>query len=131
MNQPWNTARPDGVLPPPVAAAVAAHGGRRQSAGVLPATGTAVVASRPAGVEETVTLAVAQPGLEPPDAGAVRDVVARLAEEVELVTVLVTAAGAAADTTSYPHFTGFPGPVGLAIGPAETRPTVGRPGGGA
>jgi Family of unknown function (DUF6177) len=36
--------------------------------------------------------------------------------------VLVTAVGGAADTTSYPHFTGFPGPVGLAVGPAETRP---------
>ena len=89
--------------------------------GVRPATGSAVISSRPAGVEETVMLAVAQPGLEPPDADTVRDVIGRLAEEVELVTVLVSAAGAAADTTSYPHFTGFPGPIGLAIGPQEAR----------
>lgn len=94
----------------------------RQQPGVRPATGAVVVSSRPAGIEETVTMAVAQPGLQPPDPPAVRDVVARLADEVELVTVLVTAAGGAADTTSYPHFTGYPGPVGLAIGPAETRP---------
>ncbi|TCC30252.1 DUF6177 family protein [Kribbella speibonae] len=89
--------------------------------GILPATGSAVVNRRPAGIEETVMLAVAQPGLEPPDADKVRDVIGRLAEEVELVTVLVSAAGAAADTTSYPHFTGFPGPIGLAIGPQEAR----------
>ena len=89
--------------------------------GVLPATGSAVINSRPAGIEETVMLAVAQPGLEPPDAEKVRDVIGRLAEEVELVTVLVSAAGAAADTTSYSHFTGFPGPIGLAIGPQEAR----------
>ena len=122
VNQPWNvdtlTAYCHRRSPRPSLLTVVG----RQQPGVLPATGTAVVASRPAGVEETVTMAVAQPGLEPPDAGAVRDVVARLAEEVELVTVLVTAAGGAADTTSFPHFTGFPGPVGLAIGPAETRP---------
>lgn len=89
---------------------------------VRPAAGTVVVNSRPRGLEETVTMAVAQQGLEPPDPETVRGVVARLAEEVELVTVLVSAAGAAADTTSYPHFTGFPGPVGLAVGPDETRP---------
>ncbi len=92
-----------------------------QTDGVLPATGSAVISSRPAGIEETVMLAVAQPGLEPPDPDTVRDVIGRLAEEVELVTVLVSAAGAAADTTSYPHFTGFPGPIGLAIGPQEAR----------
>lgn len=96
----------------------------RQAPGVRPASGTAVVASRPAGVEETVTMAVAQPGLQPPDPGIVRDVIARLAAEVELVTVLVTAAGAAADTTSFPHFTGFPGPVGLAVGPDEPKPEL-------
>jgi hypothetical protein len=89
--------------------------------GVRPATGSAVISSRPAGIEETVMLAVAQPGLEPPDADTVRDVIGRLAEEVELVTVLVSAAGAAPDTTAYPHFTGFPGPIGLAVGPQEAR----------
>lgn len=87
--------------------------------GVRPATASAVINSRPAGVEETVMLAMAQPGLEPPDPQVIRDAIARLAAEVELVAVLVTAAGAAPDTTSYPRFTGFPGPIGLALGPQE------------
>jgi hypothetical protein len=124
VNRPWNTE---------ASASLTAYCHRRSprpslltvvgasTDGVRPATGSAVISSRPAGIEETVMLAVAQPGLEPPDADTVRDVIGRLAEEVELVTVLVSAAGAAADTTSYPHFTGFPGPIGLAIGPQEAR----------
>lgn len=124
VNRPWNAE---------AAASLTAYCHRRSprpslltvvgatTDGVRPATGSAVINSRPAGIEETVMLAIAQPGLEPPDADTVRDVIGRLAEEVELVTVLVSAAGAAADTTSYPHFTGFPGPIGLAIGPQEAR----------
>ncbi|MEU4389721.1 DUF6177 family protein [Kribbella sp. NPDC023855] len=71
---------------------------------------------RPAGLEETITVCVAQPGRVIDNVNALGDVVDRLADEFELVTFFAQLTMGTPEGFTPPHFTGFPAPIGLALG---------------
>ncbi|WP_405059494.1 DUF6177 family protein [Kribbella sp. NBC_01505] len=89
-----------------------------------PANGIVEIGVRPAGLEETVTLAIGQPGLDAPLPEAIFPAIAALADKFELVSLFVLGSGAAADTCTVPRFTGVPDPIALVLG-AEGRAAMG------
>ncbi|HZX08776.1 DUF6177 family protein [Kribbella sp.] len=86
-----------------------------------PAVGTLEIRRTTAGVDETVSLSVAQPGLGLPTAQAVGDLVDAVADDFELVSAVAMGAFGAADGTYQPRFAGLGGPVGLGVGHEAVR----------
>jgi hypothetical protein len=88
------------------------------------ANGTLEVAVRPAGLEELITVAIRYQGPEAPLPEAIFPTVRRLAEEFDLVSMLLIGVGATADACLPARYTGLADPVALAIG-ADGRAAMG------
>ncbi|HET6744184.1 MAG TPA: DUF6177 family protein [Kribbella sp.] len=89
-----------------------------------PANGVIEIDVRPAGLEETTTIVVGQGGSSAPTPDDLLPVLREFTERFEVVSTLFLAAGTAPDTCTLPHYTGFPGPIGLVLG-AEGRASLG------
>lgn len=81
-----------------------------------PAVGTLELRRTMSGVDETVTLCVAQPGTELPSTAELGVVVDDVADNFELISAMVMGSFGAADGTYQPRFAGLPCPIGLAAG---------------
>lgn len=114
--QPWKQEQLSdfcrGRMPTPSWLAVS--GGR--GSGTKPLGANIEIIHRPAGLEETVELCIAQPGNEVEDVAGLGDLVSRLAGEFELVTFFAQATVGTPEGFSPPNFTGFPAPIGFALG---------------
>ncbi|MEU4195300.1 DUF6177 family protein [Kribbella sp. NPDC026611] len=80
------------------------------------ANGTVEIAVRPAGLEELVTVAIGYQSADTPLPEAIFPVVRRLADDFDLVSLLLIGVGTTNDTTTPARYTGLPDPVALAIG---------------
>lgn len=81
-----------------------------------PAVGTLELRRTTSGVDETVTLCVAQPGTEFPSAAELGVVIDDVADNFELISAMLMGSFGAADGTYRPRFGGVPSPIGLAAG---------------
>ncbi|GAA1595717.1 MULTISPECIES: DUF6177 family protein [Kribbella] len=81
-----------------------------------PAVGTLEVRRVKSGVDETLTLSVAQPGLEFPNVNQIGEWIDAIADDLELVSAMVLGANGEADGTCRPRFLAMPCPIGLAAG---------------
>ncbi|MFI5694932.1 DUF6177 family protein [Kribbella sp. NPDC051586] len=81
-----------------------------------PARGTLELLRTMSGVDETVTLCVAQPGTGFPPVTDVGRVIDDVADNFELISALVMGSYGAADGTYQPRFAGVAGPIGVAAG---------------
>ncbi|WP_427892983.1 DUF6177 family protein [Kribbella sp. GL6] len=86
-----------------------------------PAVATMEIRRTTSGVDETVTMSVAQPGTELPTPHAVGELVDAVADDFELVSAVATGAFGAADGTYQPRFVGLTGPVGIGVGHEAVR----------
>jgi hypothetical protein len=86
-----------------------------------PAVGTLEARRTTSGLDETVTLAVAQPGLELPDVNKVGLWIDEIADNFELISAMVMGAYGAADGTYQPRFAGLASPIGVAAGNEAVR----------
>jgi len=84
--------------------------------GVLPFSGIQRVVRSASGVRESVSLAVGRPAGEEPDLDVLSSLVAELAGRDVLRTMTVQRAAGRPDLTYEPRWSGFPLPVGLAVG---------------
>ncbi|MEV5967910.1 DUF6177 family protein [Kribbella sp. NPDC051952] len=125
VSQPWDTAELTHFcrrwVPRSTMLTLTGPDGRH---GTRPANGVIEIVNRPAGLEESVTLAIGCPGLEAPLPQAIFPVVRQLADEFDLVSMFVLGAGTAADTCTLPRFTGIQDPIALVIG-ADGRAAMG------
>ncbi|MGZ0145471.1 DUF6177 family protein [Kribbella sp. WER1] len=81
-----------------------------------PAVGTLEVRRVKSGVDETLTLSVAQPGMDFPDVNKVGEWIDDVADHLELISAMVIGANGEADGTYRPRFTGMGCPIGMAAG---------------
>jgi hypothetical protein len=81
-----------------------------------PAFGTLEARRTRSGLDETVTLAVAQPGLDFPTAQAMGELIDEVADNYELISAMVMGAYGAADATYQPRFLGLACPIGVGAG---------------
>jgi hypothetical protein len=86
-----------------------------------PSIGTLETRRTRSGLDETVTLAVAQPGLELPETHRIGEWIDEIADHFELVSATVLGAHGAADGTYEPRFLGLPCPIGVAAGNEAVR----------
>jgi hypothetical protein len=86
-----------------------------------PGIGTIEARRVQSGLDETVTLAVAQSGLEFPDANKVGVWIDEIADHFELVSAMVVGSYGAADGTYQPRFAGMTSPIGVAAGNEAVR----------
>jgi Family of unknown function (DUF6177) len=86
-----------------------------------PAVGTLEARRTQSGLDETLTLAVAQPGIDLPDVNQVGRWIDDVADHFELVSAMVLGAFGAADGTYQPRFAGMASPVGVAAGNEAVR----------
>ncbi|MEU4191501.1 DUF6177 family protein [Kribbella sp. NPDC026611] len=86
-----------------------------------PALGTLEARRTRSGLDETVTLAVVQPGLEFPSAHAIGDLIDEVADNYELISAMVMGAYGAADATYEPRFLGMQCPIGIGAGNEAMR----------
>ena len=85
-------------------------------AGEGPASGVIDIDVRPAGLEETATIAIGYQGMEAPLPEALFPAVSELAERFEVVSMFMLGVGGSADACLLPRFTGVADPVALVIG---------------
>lgn len=81
-----------------------------------PAVGTLETRRTRSGLDETVTLSVAQPGLELPDVAFVGELIDEIADNFELISAVAMGALGAADGTYQPRFVSMGSPIGVAAG---------------
>ncbi|MEU4606023.1 DUF6177 family protein [Kribbella sp. NPDC023972] len=86
-----------------------------------PALGTLEARRVQSGLDETLTLAVAQPGLDFPDANKVGQWIDEIADNFELISAMVMGSYGAADGTYQPRFAGMASPIGVAAGNEAVR----------
>jgi hypothetical protein len=86
-----------------------------------PAVGTLEVRRTQSGLDETITLAVAQPGLDFPALNTVGDLIDEVADNFELISAMVLGSNGAADGTYLPRFVGMGCPIGLGAGNEAVR----------
>ncbi|WP_350275971.1 DUF6177 family protein [Kribbella sp. HUAS MG21] len=86
-----------------------------------PAVGTLETRRTKSGLDETVTLAVAQPGLELPEAHRIGEWIDEIADHFELVSATVLGSYGAADGTYAPRYLGIACPIGVAAGNEAVR----------
>ena len=86
-----------------------------------PAVGTLEARRTSSGLDETVTLAVAQPTMDFPDANKIGEWIDEIADNFELVSAMVMGAYGAADGTYQPRFVGMACPIGMAAGNEAVR----------
>lgn len=86
-----------------------------------PSIGTLETSRTRSGVDETVTLAVAQPGLELPEPHRIGEWIDEIADDFELVSATVLGSYGAADGTYAPRFLGLACPIGVAAGNEAVR----------
>jgi len=81
-----------------------------------PAVGTLEARRTQSGLDETVTLAVAQPGMDFPSVHDLGDLIDDVADNFELISAMVVGAYGAADGTCQPRFAGMACPIGIGAG---------------
>lgn len=81
-----------------------------------PAVGTLEARRTQSGLDETVTLAVAQPGMDFPTTNAIGDLIDEVADNFELISAMAMGAYGAADGTYQPRFVGMSCPIGIGAG---------------
>ncbi|HEY3561581.1 MAG TPA: DUF6177 family protein [Kribbella sp.] len=81
-----------------------------------PAVGTLEIRRVKSGVDETLTLSVAQTGMDFPNVNQVGEWVDAVADEYELVSAMVVGSNGEADGTYRPRFAGMGCPIGMAAG---------------
>jgi hypothetical protein len=86
-----------------------------------PAVGTLETRRTQSGLDETLTLAVAQPGMDFPDVNQVGRWIDDVADNFELVSAMVLGSFGAADGTYQPRFAGMAAPIGVAAGNEAVR----------
>jgi Family of unknown function (DUF6177) len=86
-----------------------------------PAVGTLETRRTQSGLDETLTLAVAQPGVDFPDVNQVGRWIDDVADNFELVSAMVLGSFGAADGTYQPRFAGMASPIGVAAGNEAVR----------
>ena len=116
VTQPWSldalTEYCRGRAPAPTWLILAGQSG----AEYRPSVGTLEARRTKSGLDETVTLAVAQPGMDFPDVNQIGQWIDDIADHFELVSATVMGSYAAADGTYQPRFLGLACPIGLAAG---------------
>lgn len=121
VTQPWSpdalTEYCRGRAPQPTWLILAGQPG----AEFQPSVGTLEARRTQSGLDETVTLAVAQPGLDFPDANKVGQWIDEIADDFELISAMVMGSYGAADGTYQPRFAGMACPIGLAVGNEAVR----------
>ncbi|NIK59400.1 DUF6177 family protein [Kribbella shirazensis] len=86
-----------------------------------PSIGTLETRRTRSGLDETVTLAVAQPGLELPEPHRIGEWIDEIADNFELVSATVLGSYGAADGSYEPRFLGIACPIGVAAGNEAVR----------
>ncbi|MFB6722821.1 DUF6177 family protein [Kribbella sp. NPDC056345] len=86
-----------------------------------PSVGTLEVRRTMSGVDETVTLAVTQPGMDFPDANKVGEWIDEIADNYELISAMVMGAYGEADGSYRPRFVGMACPIGVGAGNEAVR----------
>jgi hypothetical protein len=86
-----------------------------------PAVGTLEARRTQSGLDETVTLAVAQTGMDFPDVNKVGVWIDEIADNFELISAMVMGSYGAADGTYQPRFVGMASPIGIAAGNEAVR----------
>lgn len=81
-----------------------------------PAVGTLDIRRVESGVDETLTLAVSQPGMDFPNVNKVGEWIDEIADDFELVSAMVVGSNGEADGTYRPRFVGMGCPIGMAAG---------------
>jgi hypothetical protein len=117
VSQPWSkdalTEYCRGRAPSPTWLVVS---GRPGDDTVRPAVGTLEVRRVKSGVDETLTLSVAQPGMDFPNVNQVGEWIDEIADDFELVSAMVLGSNGEADGTYRPRFAGMGCPIGMAAG---------------
>ena len=88
-----------------------------------PSVGTLEARRTMSGLDETVTLSVAQPGMDFPDVNKVGDWIDEVADNFELISATVMGSYGAADGTYPPRFLGLSCPIGIGAGNEAVRTT--------
>ncbi len=121
VTQPWSTEALTeycrGRAPQPTWLVLAGAPGPE----VRPSVGTLATRRTRSGLDETVTLAVAQPGPELPDVQRIGAWVDEIADHFELVSAMAVGSYGAADGTYEPRFLGMACPIGVAAGNEAVR----------
>jgi hypothetical protein len=86
-----------------------------------PAVGTLEVRRTMSGVDETVTLAVTQPGLDFPNVNLVGEWIDEIADNFELISAMVMGSYGTAEGTYLPRFVGMACPIGVGAGNEAVR----------
>ncbi|MFF1819224.1 DUF6177 family protein [Kribbella sp. NPDC058245] len=86
-----------------------------------PAVGTLEVRRTMSGVDETVTLAVTQPGLDFPNVNLVGEWIDEIADNFELISAMVMGSYGTAAGTYLPRFVGMACPIGVGAGNEAVR----------
>ncbi|TDD58552.1 hypothetical protein E1263_18735 [Kribbella antibiotica] len=86
-----------------------------------PSVGTLDIRRTMSGVDETVTLAVTQPGMDFPDVNQVGEWVDDIADNYELISAMVMGSYGEADGTYKPRFVGMACPIGVGAGNEAVR----------
>lgn len=121
VTQPWSpealTEYCRGRAPDPTWLILAGQPG----AEFKPSVGTLEARRTQSGVDETVTLAIAQPGMDFPDVNKVGEWIDEIADDFELISAMVMGSYGAADGTYQPRFVGMGCPIGVAAGNEAVR----------
>ncbi|MEV5961374.1 DUF6177 family protein [Kribbella sp. NPDC051952] len=116
VTQPWSRAAVTefcrGRAPRPSWLVVSGPAGD----GVKPVVGTIEIRRTQSGVDETVTLSVAQPARDFPSTSEVGTLIDSVADDFTLISAMAIGAYGAADGTYTPRFVGVPAPIGVAAG---------------
>ncbi|WP_433002925.1 DUF6177 family protein [Kribbella sp. CA-294648] len=116
VTQPWSpdalTEYCRGRAPEPTWLILAGQPGAEYK----PSVGTLEARRTKSGLDETVTLAVAQPGMDFPDVNEVGRWIDDIADHFELISAMVMGSHGAADGTYQPRFVGMACPIGVAAG---------------
>jgi hypothetical protein len=116
VTQPWSaealTEYCRGRAPSPTWLVVSGQPGEE----FRPAFGTLEVRRVKSGVDETLTLSVAQPGMDFPNVNQVGEWIDAVADEYELISAMVIGTNGEADGTYRPRFAGMGCPIGMAAG---------------
>jgi hypothetical protein len=86
-----------------------------------PSFGTLDVRRTKSGVDETVTLAVTQEGMDFPNVNKVGEWIDEIADDFELISAMVMGSYGEADGTYRPRFVGMACPIGVAAGNEAVR----------
>ncbi|WP_405058949.1 DUF6177 family protein [Kribbella sp. NBC_01505] len=116
VTQPWSTEALTeycrGRAPEPTWLVVTGQPGKE----LKPAVGTLEARRGRSGLDETVSLAIGQPGKDFPALGVIGDLIDEVADHFELISATVLGGNGSSDGTYQPRFVGMTCPVGLAFG---------------